>query len=80
MMYLESKFEIGMNWENYGLCWHIDHIIPCVAWDLTNHFESYCCWNYRNLMPLWSKENQSKKDKYDEERKSLYVMRMREIT
>lgn len=77
-IYLESRFEIGMSWDNYGLCWHIDHIIPCVAWDLTNPFQSFCCWNYRNLMPLWAKENQAKKDKYDEERKSIYMFKMRE--
>ncbi len=38
--YLEDKFEKNMSWENYGKYgWHIDHIIPCSAFDLTNEEE-----------------------------------------
>ena len=32
--HLESKFEDGMNWNNYGV-WHLDHIIPCANFDLS---------------------------------------------
>ena len=28
-----------MNWDNYGPYFHIDHIIPCNVWDLTNDLE-----------------------------------------
>lgn len=24
-----------MSWENHGIYWHLDHIIPCSAFDLT---------------------------------------------
>ena len=27
-IYLESKFDDKMNWENQGTYWHMDHIIP----------------------------------------------------
>jgi hypothetical protein len=60
---LESKFIENMSWDNYGKVWHIDHIIPCSSWDFSNEFENKHCWNYRNLQPLGSSENQSKKDK-----------------
>jgi hypothetical protein len=71
--HLEYKFTGEMSWENYGSLWHIDHIIPCAAWNLQDEFENMCCWNYRNLQPLLSHENQSKKDKYDPEHKRAYV-------
>ena len=39
--YIESLWKQGMSWENYGMwkrggkmTWHIDHIIPCDAFDL----------------------------------------------
>lgn len=41
--YLESKFEDNFTWENYGDVWHIDHIIPCSSWSLSDEFENKCC-------------------------------------
>jgi hypothetical protein len=59
--YLESKFRKGMSWENYGLHgWHIDHIIPCYYFDLTKPEEQKVCFNYKNMQPLWAKENRKK--------------------
>ena len=78
-IYLEARFLSWMNWENYGKSWHIDHIIPCKAWDLTKEFDNYCCWNYRNLQPLNSTSNHSKKDKYDPINKLFYETKMQTI-
>lgn len=55
--YIESKFEAGMSWSNYGE-WHIDHIIP-ISWSKTEK-EVYELNNYKNLQPLWKFENLSK--------------------
>jgi len=56
--YLESLFQLDMTWYNYGKGgWHIDHIIPCTAFDLTNPEEQRACFNYRNLQPMWESEN-----------------------
>jgi len=63
--YLESKFKPGMSWDNYGKYgWHVDHIKPCVKFDLSNPSEQRKCFNYKNLQPLWAEENWSKNDKY----------------
>ena len=59
--YLETKFVSGMSWENYGQ-WHIDHIIPCAAFDLSDIEQQKKCFNYTNLQPLWAFENMSKND------------------
>ena len=60
--YLESKFKPGMSWEKRGLI-HIDHIIPCASFDLTDPKQQAKCFHYTNLQPLWSHENLSKGSK-----------------
>jgi hypothetical protein len=60
--HLESKFKKGMSWENKGE-WHIDHIIPCASFDLTDPEQQKVCFHYTNLQPLWAKENITKQDK-----------------
>lgn len=62
--YLSLLFSDGMSWDNYGE-WHIDHIIPCAAFDLSNPTEQKQCFHYTNLQPLWAYENKSKGAKLD---------------
>ena len=62
--YLESLFLNGMNWENYGVHgWHIDHIIPCDSFDLSNPYQVKQCFHFSNLQPLWAKDNIIKSNK-----------------
>lgn len=63
--WLEAQFDEGMTWENFGKGegkWNIDHIIPCAKFDLTKENHQKVCFNYRNLRPLWEKENIQKRD------------------
>ncbi len=62
-MYLESLFESGMSWENYGSVWHIDHIVPCAIFDLSKPEHQKRCFHFSNLQPLFAKENILKGDK-----------------
>jgi hypothetical protein len=63
-LYLEQKFKDGMSWENYGLYgWHVDHIIPCASFDLTDLEQQKKCFHYTNLQPLWAEENLEKGSK-----------------
>ncbi len=61
--WLESKFQPGMSWENRSQ-WHIDHIIPCCAFNLADPEQQRKCFHYTNLQPLWARENLSKNGKY----------------
>ena len=60
--HLESKFTEGMSWDNYGK-WHIDHIIPCASFDLSDIEQQKVCFHYSNLQPLWAEDNLRKGDK-----------------
>jgi hypothetical protein len=57
--YLETQFTDGMTWGNYGE-WHIDHIRPCVSYDLTDPEQQKQCFHFSNLRPLWSHDNHIK--------------------
>ena len=65
--YLESKFQQGMTWDNYGE-WHIDHIKPCSAFDLSDPVQQKECFAYTNLQPLWAIDNLKKAYKYEEKK------------
>ena len=54
--YIESLFLENMSWDNYGE-WHIDHIIPCFAFDLSIPEQQQKCFNYSNQRPLWKTDN-----------------------
>lgn len=60
--HLERQFVGWMSWANYGLAWHIDHIVPQLAFELdTVDLEAVrACWALSNLRPLPSSENVSK--------------------
>ena len=62
--HLESQLTEGMSWDNRNE-WHIDHIIPCAAFDLEDAEQQKVCFNYRNLQPLWAADNLKKSDSYE---------------
>jgi len=67
--FLEQRFSCGMSWANYGRNgWHIDHKIPCAAFDLTRAEDQQRCFNYKNLQPLWANDNWSKSSLYNGKR------------
>jgi hypothetical protein len=76
-IYLESKFESWMNWENRGLYngsenygWDIDHIIPVAS--AKTEEEIVKLNHYTNLQPLCSKINRDiKKDKIESNQPSV---------
>tara|TARA_B100001250_G_C19789864_1_gene785950 strand:- start:745 stop:1668 length:924 start_codon:yes stop_codon:yes gene_type:complete len=74
-VHLESKFEDGMNWDNYGQrngCWVVDHILPFSRYkefeDLS--MEDVCL--YMNVQPKWAPENNEKSNSIVKEVDEIY--------
>ena len=63
--HIESLWKPGMNWDNYGYHgWHIDHIKPAKAFDLTDPVQRNQYRHYTNLQPLWKDENLAKAGRF----------------
>lgn len=60
-LHLEKQFDDKMFWNNHGIYWHIDHIIPQSDLPYSSmknkNFEK--CWALNNLRPLNAKQNMS---------------------
>ncbi len=63
-LYLESKFNQNISWENYGIEWEIDHIRPICSFNLDNEEEMYQCFHFTNTQPLNKQENREKSGKF----------------
>lgn len=61
--HIEAQFREGMAWDNHGKIWHIDHIIPLAS--AKTEEELLPLFYYKNLQPLFVKENIAKKDRLD---------------
>lgn len=60
-IFIERKFSAGMTWEMvFNGEIHLDHIRPCISFDLTDPEQQKECFNYKNLQPLWAADNLSK--------------------
>ena len=59
--YIESQFQTGMSWDNYGYRgWHLDHKIPLAKFDLTDRQQFLIANHYTNLQPMLGTDNMKK--------------------
>ena len=69
-----------MSWENWTMDgWHLDHIRPCISFDLRMESQQFVCFNCRNLMPVWGQKNLSKNDTYEPQDEVAWVSLMRDL-
>ena len=70
-LYIEAQFQPGMTWDNI----HIDHIIPCASFDLSDIEQQRRCFHFSNLQPLLAVENLQKGSSVSEEDLILNAVR-----
>ncbi len=78
MAWLESQFVHGMGWHNRSL-WHVDHIVPLSAFDLSCVEQQRVAFHYTNLRPLWAAENVAKHDRIPVPQKK-FIWTLRDIS
>ena len=78
--FISLQFQDGMSWENYNIeTWHIDHVRPCMSFDMEDEAQQYVCFNWRNMRPLSAFDNISKKDSYSKDEELAWAERMRDL-
>ena len=61
--YIEAQWRPKMHWGNHTRNgWNLDHIVPLESFDLTSPEQQRIALNYKNLQPLWAKDNLVKGD------------------
>jgi hypothetical protein len=61
--YIEKQFTDVMSWENHGIYWEVDHILPCDSFNLIDIEQQKQCFHYSNLQPLSKTDNRIKSNK-----------------
>lgn len=65
--HIENQFTEGMTWSHvFSGDVHLDHFVPCKLFNLANEEDQLICFNYRNIRPLWAKDNLEKNAKLPE--------------
>jgi len=73
MAHLESQFAPDMGWHNFGKQgWHIDHVFPVVAADLSDPAQLRAVFNWRNCRPAWGHDNYRKGRTVSDEARALF--------
>lgn len=57
---MQPKLLTNMTEDNYGGGWHLDHIFPVSAFDLSQLCHRQRCFHVTNLKPLWAADNLEK--------------------
>lgn len=74
--HIESKFEPGMNWGNWGFqdrsdkVWQLDHIQALCRFNLADPEQAKLACHYTNFQPLWLNEH---KNKTTQDRKEILM-------
>lgn len=75
--WIESHWQRGMGWHNYGVGdgkWNLDHTIACDHFDLTDEQQQRECFHYTNIKPMWALENYAKGNKLPAQHQPELVM------
>jgi hypothetical protein len=62
-LHIQRRFKRGMNWNNHGTVWEIDHIIPMSCFDLSRDDHRLRVNHFTNLSPEFIKYNREKAGK-----------------
>lgn len=78
--HLESIFQPGMSWNNYGSEWCVAHIVPLRLFDLRNANHQALAWSSWNLLPMFMDDNDRKELCLDMSLSLIDALPVNEIT
>ena len=48
-IWIQIQFTEGLDWENFGIEWQFDHIVPVAYFDFSKEEDLLLCWNFINI-------------------------------
>jgi hypothetical protein len=57
--WIEYQWHDNMSWDNYGVLWEVDHVVPCSSYDLTLEDDKSKCFHWSNMRPFLKDTNMS---------------------
>ena len=76
--YLRLQFFDDMSFDKRNK-WELDHIRPVTTFNLEDHNQWSCLWNWRNLRPIPKSVNRKKRERYDLEDELNWIYRMKTL-
>jgi len=70
--HIEKQFKPGMNWDNRGKKWHVDHIVPISLYEKDDLISAS---HYSNLRPMFASDNISRGNRL----KGYFVIRGKRV-
>ena len=69
---VEDFYSAALAFRMYtGQEYHVDHIVPCRAFDQSNEAQRKICWHFTNMRPIWSRANMRKSGTIDHKNSQL---------
>lgn len=65
IFFIEYQWDGKMSWDNYGVYWEIDHIIPVNNYNMELEEDQRRAFNWMNCRPLTKSENMSRSKQID---------------
>ena len=79
MEWLEFRFVEGMNWNNFGSYWQMDHVLPVKRFNMDDPADVEVCFSWKNLQPLERLANIAKHDKVSKEEVDIHINKLKEF-
>lgn len=61
--WIELQFTDNLSWDNFGVKWQFDHIIPLAYFDFTDNDDLLLCWNFINIRVINIESGKSPENK-----------------
>jgi hypothetical protein len=63
--WIETQFEEGLGWDDFGKKWQFDHVIPVTFFDFSDETELKLCWNFTNIRVELFQRNKDRGNRLD---------------
>lgn len=68
-----------MTFENHGILWHVDHVIPLDLYDTKTEEQQLIAFNWKNLSPEFAEFNLKKNNKIVKKQVKKHIQKLKDF-